>query len=517
MKPFIAILAITITVATTTSSYIIYNRYIKSISLVASMPKEQSLPEIDTKNEDISFSTTKMLGYESLLNETQIPSLSISGTIPAWLTGSFFINGPAQFELSSKGFTYWFDGFAMIHRFSCNNGTISYANKFLQSSYQIQSIKKGSLPGVLAREEKPSFFSKVAAFMTKRPKYDNTNSNITTIDDQVVALTETPHHIVFDPETIETREPFCYDDSLDGHVCTAHPIIDHTTGELFNVLTLFGTTSTYHIYKIDKNSKKRIPLCSIPASEPSYIHSFSLTQHYIILTLIPFVINPLDLLFSAKAFITHYRWLPERNTEFVVIDRQQGTIVNTFKTDPFFVFHHVNAYEQQHAIIIDLVSYPDSEITHWPEFDLLRSCDGGEKPGTLKRYCLNLKKCKVTSKVISSLKLESPRINEQYRSKHYSIAYAFDAKNMSLLKIHVHTGKTNRWQESNCYPGEPVFVAKPHAKQEDDGVILSCVLDAKNKNSFLLVLDAKTFKELGRATVPHHIPFSFHGIFLETI
>jgi carotenoid cleavage dioxygenase-like enzyme len=27
------------------------------------------------------------------------------------------------------------------------------------------------------------------------------------------------------------------------------------------------------------------------------------------------------------------------------------------------------------------------------------------------------------------------------------------------------------------------------------------------------VLDARTFSELARATVPHHIPFGFHGLF----
>jgi carotenoid cleavage dioxygenase-like enzyme len=40
------------------------------------------------------------------------------------------------------------------------------------------------------------------------------------------------------------------------------------------------------------------------------------------------------------------------------------------------------------------------------------------------------------------------------------------------------------------------------------------VLDTRKAASFLLILDASTFRELGRADAPHHIPFGFHGNYL---
>jgi beta,beta-carotene 9',10'-dioxygenase len=52
-----------------------------------------------------------------------------------------------------------------------------------------------------------------------------------------------------------------------------------------------------------------------------------------------------------------------------------------------------------------------------------------------------------------------------------------------------------------------------NANAEDEGVLLSVVLDAKAAASFLLVLDASTLKELARATAPHVISFGFHGGF----
>ena len=42
-------------------------------------------------------------------------------------------------------------------------------------------------------------------------------------------------------------------------------------------------------------------------------------------------------------------------------------------------------------------------------------------------------------------------------------------------------------------------------------MLLSVVLDGAAGATFLLVLDAQTLGEIGRARVPHHIPFGFHG------
>jgi carotenoid cleavage dioxygenase-like enzyme len=56
-----------------------------------------------------------------------------------------------------------------------------------------------------------------------------------------------------------------------------------------------------------------------------------------------------------------------------------------------------------------------------------------------------------------------------------------------------------------------VFVPAPSATAEDDGVLLSVVLDIAQDRSFLLVLDASSLTEEARAEAPHAIPFHFHG------
>ena len=76
---------------------------------------------------------------------------------------------------------------------------------------------------------------------------------------------------------------------------------------------------------------------------------------------------------------------------------------------------------------------------------------------------------------------------------------------------------TQIWRSPDCYPGEPVFVAAPTASSEDEGVILSVVLNAQTQTSFLLVLDAQSWNELAQVALPYHLPFDFHGQYFDAI
>jgi beta,beta-carotene 9',10'-dioxygenase len=120
--------------------------------------------------------------------------------------------------------------------------------------------------------------------------------------------------------------------------------------------------------------------------------------------------------------------------------------------------------------------------------------------------------------------MELPRINyRQYNTKDYRFVYAvgsYDFGGQSdwpLVKVDIRERRSKVWSENDCYPGEPVFVPRPDGIAEDDGIILSVVLDSKKGTSFLLILDAKSFEEIARAEAPHHIPFGFHGEYFDEI
>jgi beta,beta-carotene 9',10'-dioxygenase len=82
-----------------------------------------------------------------------------------------------------------------------------------------------------------------------------------------------------------------------------------------------------------------------------------------------------------------------------------------------------------------------------------------------------------------------------------------------LVKIDNQSGEATVWSEPAAFVGEPVFVPSPDLSGEDDGVVLSVVLDAVRGESCLLVLDARSMTELARARAPHVIPHGIHGVF----
>jgi beta,beta-carotene 9',10'-dioxygenase len=238
------------------------------------------------------------------------------------------------------------------------------------------------------------------------------------------------------------------------------------------------------------------------------------------------------MLVSGKPFIENYHWKPERGTRFLVIAKQDGRVIHTAHSGAFFAFHHINAFERDGEVIVDLATMPDASIIDSFYLQKLTTPQATIPVSTLTRYTLPLNGAALTSTVVSATGIELPRINyERKNGRDYQFAYGVgyheqhtDSLNRlysddwydQLVKVDVGTGRARTWFEDGCYPGEPVFVAAPGATGEDEGVVLSVVLDGQQDYSFLLVLDAASFTELARAQVPHHIPFGFHGIYTRT-
>jgi carotenoid cleavage dioxygenase-like enzyme len=251
------------------------------------------------------------------------------------------------------------------------------------------------------------------------------------------------------------------------------------------------------------------------------MHSFGMTRQYVILAEFPLVVQPLALLLRGTPFIETFRWQPGRGTRFRVIKKDDGQVVATCESDAFFAFHHVNAFEQEGEVVVDLVAYPDPAIIDALYLDKLRS--GVDTPtGHLRRYRLRLTSGDTRYEALLPEAIEFPRLN--YRACNGNpYRYVFGTGTRlpgnfmdQLVKADVHARTATTWGEAGCYPGEPVFVAAPEARGEDEGAILSVVLDAHKGASFLLVLDASSFAELARAEVPHHIPFGLHGQYFES-
>jgi len=460
-------------------------------------------------------------GFETLDREIHEPRLPVEGTLPDWLAGTLIRNGPAQFEVGDQSYNHWFDGHAMLHAFRVAGGTVSYRNRFLETKSRREALEQGEIArSEFATDPCRSLFGRIMSVFDPAPT-DNASINVARLDDEYVALTETPLPIAFDPQTLETAGVVDYRDDVDGAVTTAHPLVEPASGRTITYLTEFGRQCRYHVCGIPPGSAERTVLASADVDAPSYMHSFGMTERHVVLTEWPLVVDPLDLLLSGAPFIENFEWAPERGTRFRVFRKRDGTEVATCTADPAFAFHHVNAFERDGEIVCDAVTYPDASIIDALYLDRLRGDEPSPATGHLRRYRLPLGGGAAASSRQSDERLELPRIHEAVaRTRPYTYVYGIGNRvegNFAdqLVKVDVETGAARTWHEASTYPGEPVFVPRPDGTGEDDGVLLSVVLDPAAERSFLVVLDADTLTERARATVPHAIPFGFHGQFFQ--
>ncbi len=462
------------------------------------------------------------LGLETLDDEIVVDQLSVRGELPAWLAGTLIRNGPAMFDHAGKSFRHWFDGQAMLHRFEFSGGPgggVSYANRLLDT-LNVRSLREHGRIRYqeFATDPCASLFGR---FFTRFTRSTSGNGcvNVTRVNGRSLAVSETNLAVQFDPNTLATVGVVGYGKELPGLITTAHPHAAPGTGDLVNYILKFGRHSRYLVYRQGPADPVPTVVGQIPAELPGYVHSFAITEHYVVLAIFPLVVNPLSFLLRNRPFIDNYQWRPELGLRIVILDLADGKLRADCEAPAVFAFHHINAYEDGDTIVMDLSAYPDAGIVDFFRLERMR---GGEvlPPCRPTRYRIDLTGGAVEVTTLVNDTVDLPRINYgRYNGRPYRYAYGCGADQTAssffdrLVKLDVADRTVTVWQEDGCFPGEPVFVAAPGSSDEDQGVVLSVVLDATARRSALLVLDATSFTELARAEVPHAIPYGFHGQF----
>lgn len=113
---------------------------------------------------------------------------------------------------------------------------------------------------------------------------------------------------------------------------------------------------------------------------------------------------------------------------------------------------------------------------------------------------------------------ELPTINPAYHTRPYRYVYSLAMSGRStltdaIIKTDLATRQVLQWDNPHGHtPGEAIFVARPGATEEDNGMLLSVILDGVSGTSYLLCLNAQTMVELGRAEMDFAVGLGFHGV-----
>lgn len=496
--------------------FIIYKRENK-VEITPCVPNSIEVKTIQKINDNddapkiVHKTAQYKMGFKSLVKEVSLDNLDVKGNIPHWLLGHLIFNGPAYLANINED-SGWFEGLAMLHLFNFEHNQLSYKNQFIRSK---------SFYDTFARNN-PKF---------KNVKINNANLNVAKLANKFVALSEIPLPVIFDPKTLKTMGSFTYHDKLpiDKIFESSNPVRDESKKETISFLIHMGALySNYEIYKIKDGAfsiglgdARREKIATISTKEPAYIHNLSITENYIILVEYPFIVKPYRLALGGS-MIDKFEWKPEEGTNFYVINRNSKEVMK-LNTKGFFALNNVNAFEKNNKIVIDIVTYDEPTVIKKMTTVMTRlniKKYDSDIESKLVRFKLDLENKSIESEAISSNNINFPRINENYRGKPYSFVYGtamlkkeyYDDLNQ-LIKIDINNNEEKYWYEEDCYPSEPVFVGAPNAQEEDDGVVMSIVLDSKKEKSFLIILNATSFKEIARVELPHHIPFGLRGNF----
>jgi beta,beta-carotene 9',10'-dioxygenase len=450
---------------------------------------------------------------------TGIPART-RGTIPDWLRGEVVRTCPAVFETNGWRAQHWFDGLGMVYAFRIGDLGVDFRSRLLDSEVARDARRgKANLSAFGTPTTRPllqQIFKPVARTS------DNTNVNIARLGPELVAMTEGDRQHVIDDETLASIRPVAYSkDGLSGAIMTAHPQFDFEHARVVNVATTFGVNGVISVYEHAPAARHRDIVGSWRTNRVPYVHTFGLTPMTAILVAHPFAVTPVKMLWSSKGYIDHFDWHPEDGTRLVVLDRSSGE-VREHLTEPFFVFHTVNAFERGDATVLDLLAYPDADIVGSLRIDRMIGKLPELRP-SLIRITLRPGVERASVEKLSDVGFEFPSTHYKLVSgRPYRFAYgasdgyqAGGAYTSAIVKVDVETGTSKSFSYDSHLFGEPLFVSRPQGDAEDDGVLLTVGSAQHAEVSVLAVIDARTMDLVASAEVPCSIPLGFHGSFVR--
>ncbi|KAL5729078.1 hypothetical protein ACHQM5_002080 [Ranunculus cassubicifolius] len=495
-------------------------------------PISMPIPRTQSPRDD-----KKLAAWTSIQQERWEGELVIQGEIPLWLEGTYIRNGPGIWNIGDYNFRHLFDGYATLVGLHFANGKLKAGHRQIESE-AYKAAKKNNKLCYREFSEAPkaenflSYVGELANLFSGASLTDNANTGVVRLGDgRVVCLTETiKGSIQIDPETLETLGKFEYTDSWGGLIHSAHPIV--TESEFLTLLPDLINPG-YVVVRMEAGTNERKVIGRVncrggPA--PGWVHSFPVTEHYIIVPEMPLRYCAQNLLRAEPTPLYKFEWHPESKAYMHVMCKASGKIVASVEVPLFVQFHFINAYEvkDEEGRVISLVAdccehNADTRILDLLRLQNLRSYKGGDvlPEARVGRFTIPMDGSP-TGTLEAALNpyqhgrgLDMCSINPAFLGKKYRYTYACGAQRPcnfpnTLTKIDLINKTARNWHEEGAVPSEPYFVARPGATEEDDGVVISVISD-KNGEGYALILDGSTFEEIARAKFPYGLPYGLHG------
>ncbi|WP_428486029.1 carotenoid oxygenase family protein [Rhodopila sp.] len=442
--------------------------------------------------------------FAPITMECEAPHLPVFGELPRALNGTLFRNGPnPQFTPLDPLRHHWFTGDGMVHGFTLCDGRVSYRNRWVRTAkWHAEAAAGRSLVSGFGSDSSRAMANEGVA-----------NTNVVWHAERLLALEEGHLPIELDPATLATRGVWNCGGALEGPF-TAHPKLDPITGELvffgYSAAGPLSAGMSYGTIGTDGRVKRfehfEAPYCSM-------VHDFVVTQRHVVFPVLPLSGS----MARARAGAPPFAWEPDLGGYVGLIVREQGIAsLRWFRVESCFVFHVLNAWDEDGRIIADVMQYDEPPL--FPRADGLPS---GDTQAHLVRWTLDPAAATdaITRTRLDDMSGEFPRIDDRRAGLRNRFG-AFAGRSrpeVGLDSIAWLDLAADRRAVFTLPAGdsisEPVFVPRDEAAAEGDGWLLGVAWRAAERRSDLIVLDTRDIAHGPIATVAlsHRVPFGFHG------
>ena len=444
----------------------------------------------------------------------------IEGHIPSFIRGTYYLNGPARFELAGIRYNHWLDGDGMVCALRFEEDRVSFTNRFVRSQKLIAEEKAGY---PIFRNFGTSFEGDLLKrrMMLESP----VNVSVFPYRESLLAFGEQGLPCELDPLTLETRGEFNFHGALnDVSPFGAHPKFDYETGEMFNFGIAFSATQPFlNLYRFDTHGalvyRRRLPL-----DYPCSLHDFGLSQSFAVFYLSPYLLNMNSFVLEGRSLMESLEWKPERGSRLLVVSRETGMPIASIPIGSRYCLHFINCFEANNLLHVDVL---ELERPIYDQYQTIPDLFTDVCEGQPVRYvvdCATGDLCEMR-RLGYRLAPDFPSIDIRHATHPY--------EDFWMLGIS-HTGQLGRkffdqlvhvsWNDeapSDIYQappghylaGEPIFISDP--SDDVTGSIVCQIFDATRIESFFAIFDASNVAAgpIARMRLEMPIHLGFHATF----
>jgi all-trans-8'-apo-beta-carotenal 15,15'-oxygenase len=439
----------------------------------------------------------------------------IDGQIPAFVRGSYYLNGPSRFARGGLRYRHWLDGDGMVRALHFGADGVRFVNRFVRGSKFSGEEEAGA-----------------ALFRTFGTKFEDDrldrgialvsplNVSVYPYAGTLLAFGEQGQPWELDPLTLETRGVYNFNGRINPiSPFSAHAKIDAASGELFNFGISFSATQpALNLYRFDADAalvyRKRLHL-----DWPCSTHDFSLSRSYAVFYLSPYLLD-IEAMMEGATLMDALKWEPQRLSRLLVARREDGGEVLRLELGDKYCLHLVNSFEDGDHLVMDVIELDQPVYDQYQTVpDLFTQVRRAEPV----RYRIDLKRGAVVERRelnyrhMADFPSIDPRLDGVACNDFWMLGIGNTAEaGRKFFDELVHLNWTAgglaglyRAPQGHYLGGEPLFIPDPNDAK--GGAVICQSFDAARRHSTFLIFNAHDVSAGPAATLhlesPVHLGF----------